>query len=129
VVSSANGDIEVTCLAVGGLSLMEHLIGYDRVILIDAINTGQGALGNLFQFPLDRLPNQAFGHMCSAHDTTLQNALEVGRRLGARLPGRITIVGIETNQIYDFSEELSPPVAASVPKAVQVVLDLIQNQE
>jgi hydrogenase maturation protease len=129
VVSSANGDIEVTCLAVGGLSLMEHLIGYDRVILIDAINTGQRALGNLFQFPLDRLPNQAFGHMCSAHDTTLQNALEVGRRLGARLTGRITIVGIETNQIYDFSEELSPPVAASVPKAVQVVLDLIQNQE
>lgn len=126
---SAHGDIDVTCLAVGGLSLMEHLIGYDRVILIDAINTRQGPLGKIFQFPLEMLPNQAFGHLCSAHDTTLQNALQVGQRLGAQLPGQITVVGIEANQIYDFSEELTPPIAASIPEAVQLVLDLIHNQE
>lgn len=129
VVSSANGDIEVTCLAVGGLSLMEHLIGYDKAILIDAVNTGQGPSGKVFQCPLDRLPNKAFGHLCSAHDTTLQNALEVGRKLGAQLPDQIIVVGIEADQVYEFSEELSPPVAASIPGAVEVVLDLIQKQE
>lgn len=127
--SSANGSIEVTRLSVGGLSLMEHLIGYDKAILIDAINTGQGQLGNVLHFPLERLPNQALGHLCSAHDTTLQNALEVGRRLGAHLPGQIIVVGIEADQVYEFSEELSPPVAASIPGAVEVVLDLIQKQE
>lgn len=122
----AHGSVEVDCLSVGGLSLMENLIGYNKVILIDAINTGQRALGKVCYFPLDMLPNQAFGHLCSAHDTTLQNALEVGRKLGAQLPGQIIVVGIETNQVYDFSEELSPPVAASIPAAVQLVLDLVQ---
>ena len=28
--------VNVDCLSVGGISLMEHLIGYDRAILIDA---------------------------------------------------------------------------------------------
>ena len=28
--------VEVMCLSLGGISLMEHLIGYDHVILVDA---------------------------------------------------------------------------------------------
>ena len=43
-----NGDegIEVDCLAVGGLSLMERMLGYRRVILVDSIETGAPPLGD-----------------------------------------------------------------------------------
>lgn len=118
--------VDVECLAVGGLSLMEHLIDYDRVILIDALTTGQNPQGSVFTFPLDDLPNRAIGHLSSAHDTTIQNALQVGRSMGAYLPQEITIVAIEAVNVYEFSEELSPPVAAAVDIAVQKVLELLQ---
>jgi Ni,Fe-hydrogenase maturation factor len=47
--------------------------------------------------------------------------------MGALLTDDITIVGIATNSIYDFSEELSPPVADAVPQATQIVLDLLKQ--
>lgn len=118
--------IEVDFHAGGGLSLMERLIGYDRAIIVDAINTGQAPQGNVSCFPLDDLPNNAASHLASAHETNLQTALHVGRKMGARLPSQVLIVGIEAYQVYDFSEELSPTVARAVPFAVQRVAQLIR---
>ena len=120
-----NNQIEIECLAVGGLTLMEHLIGYDRAIIIDAITTGKAPLGTVRSLPLEDLPNQAFGHCSSAHDTTLQNALQVGRSMGAKLPDQIDLVTIEAQQVYDFSEELSPPIATALPEAVQTAMELL----
>lgn len=121
--------VEVDCLAVGGLSLMERLIGYDRAVLIDAISTHQNPPGTVSTFSFDHLPNLAAEHMTSAHDTNLQTALQVGRTLGAQLPADIQVVCIETNRIYDFTEELTPPVAKAVPQAVLVIMDLLKELE
>jgi hydrogenase maturation protease len=118
-------DIDVDCLSVGGISLMERLIGYDRAILIDSFNTNKNPVGTLFCFSLDELPNRALGHIFSAHDTTLQNALKVGKELGAQLPKEITVVAVEAQEVFDFSEQLTPSVAAAVPTAVQAIIDLL----
>lgn len=115
--------VEVDCVSLGGLSLMERLIGYDCAILIDAVRTGHGPIGAVSRFALGDLPDQSAGHLSAAHDTSLQTALQVGRAMGARLPARITIVGVEAYNIYEFSEELSPPVAAAVPRAADLVLE------
>jgi hydrogenase maturation protease len=114
--------IEVDCLAGGGLSLMERLVGYDAAILIDAIDIGRGPIGSVYQYSLDELPNQLSGHLASAHETNLQMALQVGRSLGAALPDRVTVIAIESPHVYEFSEELTPPVAASIPQAIDLVL-------
>jgi len=117
--------IEVDRVSLGGLSLMERMIGYDRAIVIDAIATGQQPIGSVTCLTLDDLPDRAAGHTTAAHDTSLQTALKVGRALGARLPDQVTIVAVEALAVYDFSEELSPPVAAAIPLAVQTVMNLL----
>jgi hydrogenase maturation protease len=121
--------IEADCLSLGGLSLMERLIGYERTILIDAIQTGQHPVGTVTRYRLEELPDHTAGHLGSAHDMSLQTALKLGHSIGARLPDEVKVVGIEAERVYDFSEELTPPVAAAVPKAVQLVLELLQRQE
>jgi hydrogenase maturation protease len=118
--------IEVEYLSLGGLSLMEHMIGYDRAILIDAIKSDNAPIGTVSSFPLAELPNRAIGHFSSAHDTTLQNAIQVGRSMGAQLPEDIMVVAVEAEFIYDFSEQLSPPVAASIPEATHTVMELLK---
>lgn len=123
----AGPQVVVEFLSLGGLSLMEHLIGYDRAIIIDAIDTGDGPHGSVQCFSLERLPDNSGGHLTAIHDTSLQTALQVGRSMGAHLPQDITIVGVESPYVYDFSESLTPPVAAAVPAAVQMVLDLLQE--
>lgn len=112
-------------LSLGGLSLMERLIGYDRAILVDAITTGQHPPGTVYWFTMDALPARAAGHTTSAHDATLPEAFAMGRAMGASLPGEVLIVGVEAEITYDFSDQLSPAVAAAVPQAVETVLGLL----
>ncbi len=119
----ADTPVVVDYLSLGGISLMEHLIGYDRAVLIDAFASDED-LGSIHVMKLNDMPNYSAFHVASAHDTSLQNALEMGRSLGAFLPEEITVIGIATKRIYDFSEELSPPVAEAVPQAAKIVLEL-----
>ncbi len=119
--------VEVECVSLGGLSLMERLIGYDRAILIDAMQTGQRPVGTVHVCTLEDLPNPSAGHSTSAHDTSLMTALEIGRRMGLHLPSQIDVVAIEAEQVYNFSEDLSPPVAAAIPQACQAVLNLLKS--
>lgn len=104
---------------------MERLEGCQRAILVDSMETGQSPVGSVRVFPLDELPNPSDSHSASAHDTSLLTALETGRRMGLDLPEKITVVAIEAATVHNFSEELSPAVAAAVPVAIQAVLKLL----
>lgn len=44
------------------------------------------------------------------------------------MPDEVIVVGIEAEKIYDFSEELSPEVAAAVPRAVDEVVLLLEKE-
>ena len=119
--------VEVDCASLGGLSLMERLTGSERVILVDAIFTGAKPVGTVSRFLLDELPDLSAGHSASAHDTSLRNALQIGREMDILLPKDedVTIVTVEAENVFDFSQDLSPAVAQAVPQALQAVLDLI----
>ena len=119
--------IEIDTAALGGLSLMERMLNYDRVVLVDSMETGQNPVGSVQTFPLASLPDPMAGHSASTHDTSLITALKTAESLGAEIPKRVDVVAVEAQNVYDFSEELSPPVAAAVSEAVQAVLDLIQG--
>jgi len=123
-------EVEVDCVSLGGLSLMERLTGYEYVILVDSIFTGKKPIGTLSQFALSDLPDLTAGHSASAHDTSLHNALNVGRSMNIPLPRDedVVIIAIEAENVYDFSETLSPQVGAAVPPAVEAVLQLIQSR-
>jgi len=122
-------NVEVDCVSLGGLSLMERLTGSNRVILIDAIFTGRKPNGTVRQISLEDLPDLTSGHSASVHDTSLRNALSIGRSMDIPLPEDkdIIVVAIETENVYDFSQELSPAVAAAVPQTVKVVMDLLDG--
>lgn len=117
--------VDVDCVSLGGLSLMERLIGYQRAIVIDTIGTRQHPIGMAYHFRLDDLYDPTSGHTTAAHDVSLMKAIEIGRSLGAPLPDQIDVVAIESPYVYDFSEDLTPSVAAAVPQAVELVMQLL----
>jgi hydrogenase maturation protease len=119
-------EVDVDFLSLGGLSLMEHLIGYQRAILIDAFALDEPT-GSVLVLKLSDLPNYSAFHTASPHNTSLQNAIELGKSMGAQLPDDVTVVGIATKHVCDFSEALSPPVADAVPQAAQIILNLVKQ--
>ena len=120
--------IEVTEVSVGGLTLMESMIGYDRVILIDALQLHDSHPGTIHRMSLDDLREiSATQHSASPHDTTLVTALEMGQKIGLKLPEEVIIFAIEVENVMDFSEELTPAVAAALPEATEAVLQEISS--
>jgi hydrogenase maturation protease len=125
--NSKLNSIEFEFLSLGGLSLMERMIGYHQVLLIDAISTGQHPIGEVFSLSLEDLPPNYPGHLSSAHDTSLQAALEMGRSMDVPLPEKIMIVAIECEITYDFSEKLTPLVNAAIPPAADAAIKILQD--
>jgi hydrogenase maturation protease len=121
----ADAPVDVTELAVGGLGLMEAMVGYERVILIDALWSPPEEAGEVMLFDAGHLPETL--NSASSHDVDLPTALRIGRELGALLPADedIQIVAIRANDVLNFGEEPTPPVKASIPEAVTAVLILL----
>jgi hydrogenase maturation protease len=109
----------------GGLRLMERMIGYDRVIVVDAICCGSPP-GTVHHLTVDAIPTQ---RSASAHDVSLPTALEFGRRAGAALPANehVYLLGIEAHDVINFGSECTPAVAAAIPRAVAEVTKLLDS--
>lgn len=125
-VVNISSQVQFELLSVGGLRLMEQLVGYDYVIIIDSIIISGEEPGKVIIASLDNLVDYQAGHMTSTHDTSLQTAVQMGKLLGASLPHEVDIVGIKVNQNFEFSENLSEKIEKAVPLAVEIVNNLIQ---
>ena len=89
--------------SLAGLDLLDSITGYDRLILIDAIQTVDGHAGEVYR--LEASDFKATLHASSPHGTNFATALELGKRLGLALPRDIVIFAIEVKDVVTFGEE------------------------
>ena len=110
----------------GGMNLLDLITGYDKAILIDAVNIKNAKVGEVKCFPLSSLPTF---HSNNPHDATIMEALELAEKLGQKnIPKEIIVIGIVLKEIpYVFGEKLSPKIAKAVPKAVKIALSEIEK--
>jgi hydrogenase maturation protease len=107
----------------GGMRLLDLLTGFDRAVLVDAIQWRHGPVGSVYCLtPEEAIPTvRAAGY----HDVSLGHALELGARLGIPLPKSIVVFAVEVEDTTTVREGLSPPVAAAVAEVVREVEDLL----
>ena len=113
--------ITVSETSAAGLSLLDSIVGYDKVIIIDAIQTKKGQAGQIY-----RMKSEDFSfakHFSSPHQTNLVTSLELGKMLGLVMPQKITIFAVEAKDIASFSEKCTPEVERAIPKAIKMVLE------
>ena len=112
-------DITVKETALSGLSLLDELTGYERLIIVDAIQTKGGRPGAIYKLSPGDFKT---GRMAIIHDLGLVSTLELGRKLEMEMPREVIIFAIEAKDMATFSEKLSPEVEKAIPKAVDMVL-------
>ena len=108
-----------------GLSLLDLITGYDKLIIVDAIKTEGGEAGKIYRLGAENLG--AIRHSASPHDINLATALELGRKLGVALPQQITILAIEVVDVTTFSEKCTPEVDRAIPLAVSMVAEELDS--
>lgn len=104
----------------GGLELLDRLVGYRAVLVVDAAVTGQAAPGEVFLLDAASLASGVVG---GAHGADLGTALAVGMALGVPMP-RVEVLAIEAADIATVGEALTPAVAGAIGSAAAAVLEM-----
>jgi hydrogenase maturation protease len=123
-----HGEASLQQACVGGVSLMEILVGYRRAIIVDAIIDLEDEPGTVWCRPLSDVETRVASHLDSTHDAPLPAAIEAGRAMGVDLPSDIEVVGIVIERGDVFGEQLSDVVAAAIPVAVAEVVGALREQ-
>jgi len=118
-------DVDVREACIAGLDFLDTLTGYDRTIIIDAIQTGKGKPGQIYRFGPEALSDTRRG--VSPHDINFAATMELGKKLNLSLPQDITIFAIEAADVTSFSEKCTPGVARAVRKCVDMVLEELNH--
>jgi hydrogenase maturation protease len=119
---TAVDDVHVIEIGTAGLSILDHVLGYDRLILVDAIVSGAepGTVHELRGADVARC-----SHLGPGHDADLPTVLALGQKLaGDRMPRDVVVVAIEASNVTTVSMELTPEVRAAVPRALELIESL-----
>ena len=115
--------VTIDTATTGGLNLLDHLKGYEKVILVDAIQSEREKPGEVQRLLLSE---STVVHSGNPHDVSLPEAMVLAKKLGeTHLPKEIIIVGIVVKPSLEFGEDFSPEIQQAIPQAVQMVLSEI----
>ena len=113
--------------SVGGLNIIEVVEGYDSLIILDSIRTTGGTPGDWHRFTAEALRDTM--NLNNIHDVNFATALELGRRMGMKLPTEedIHIFAVEVLDLMTFSEVMTPPLESAFPEFSEAILREIEG--
>lgn len=120
-------EITVMETSMAGLDILDLLAGYERALIIDAIQTKDGKVGQVYRLEPDAF--DATRHASTPHDVNFATALELGRKLGLALPQRIIIFGIEVEDVTTYSERCTPGVEQTIPIVTDMVIQELKGDQ
>jgi hydrogenase maturation protease len=117
--AQGGADLEFKELSLGGLGLVEEMLGYETVFIIDSA-ASSGKAGRIHEFSPEQLKETQYAS--SPHATNFATALELFKRLEAsEIPNTIRIFTIDINPKFRFSEALSPPVQRAALELAELI--------
>jgi hydrogenase maturation protease len=119
-------DLDVDQQSVSGLDLIEIMMDYKKVVVVDAIVTEKYPAGTVMLLQPEDFKNALHG--TNPHETNIHMAIELGRRLSPeRMPTDIQFIAVEVNDVWTVTDVMTEDVEKAVPTAVQAVLKVLND--
>jgi len=116
-------DLEEMCAS--GLDLIEIMLDYDRVIIVDAIMDSGHPPGTILQMRPEDFADSVHGS--NPHEANIATTIALGLQVEPkRFPKDIQFVAVEALDVFTLAEEMTPELEAALPQAVKTVLELIR---
>ncbi|MHA2248578.1 MAG: hydrogenase maturation protease [Candidatus Hodarchaeales archaeon] len=118
-------DIDYKQLSTGGLQVLETMLGYDKALIVDSIETNSPTK-RILRLKSEDLNKATF--LASPHDINFPTALEIGRKsLPEFMPKVIRIIGIEIPIQENISDQVSEETMAKIPTIKKMILEDINH--
>ncbi len=119
-IKEGNPALEVIETSEAGIALLDLIRDYDKLIIIDSIQTEKGKLGDLYKLePRDLKPSKDFS---SSHGIDVATAFELGKGLGYRMPKFVSIYAVEVKDNTTFGEKCTEEVEQRIPFIVKQIM-------
>ena len=117
-----NLDVMEEC-SMGGLTFLDLLDGFRRLIVVDSIRTKGGIPGRWYRFTAERLRETM--NISNIHDVNFATALELGHRMGMKIPAEreTHIFAVEIIDNYTFGEQLTDEIERAYPIYSEEIFD------
>lgn len=115
----ANPGVDTLDAAMGSIEILDAMRGYDRAIIVDAIETGAES-GTIYSVNLTAGERPPI--ITHSHGTDILTTIELGRQLyGEEMPGEIILLAIEAEDTTTIGDKPTPRVQRAIEKALKIV--------
>ena len=121
--------VDIIFAPLAGFSLIDFLAERQKVLIVDTIITGEAPAGTVHFFPMgDLTPSH---NLTTSHEILLPTALKLAEMMGMTAPEEIDILAVEAQDVRTLSEEMTEPIMAAMPAAIEYVTRwiIIRSQE
>ena len=112
-------DVDMKETSEAGLNLLDLMAGYEKVIIVDSIQTKGGNAGKIYRFTQKELKSPR-GFQFS-HNTGMRSVLKLAKEMELPLCEDITFYAVEIEKADAFGEGLTIKVEQSIPGAVELI--------
>ncbi len=110
--------------SLSGLALLEVIIDYDSLVIIDTIKKEKPTTGKIHlleEKDLRHIPGS------SPHYVSFPQSIELGKQLGLNVPSRIKIIAVEAKNLYNLGEGLTEEMKQAIPAIVKEVNKVLRE--
>ena len=112
---------EVLEASAAGFRVVDEMIGYNKLILIDSIITNKSTPGTLHILDPDDFSKTA--HYTSPHDISLFEAFRIVKEQDYQLPEEIMIYAVEVADVETLSEQCTEEVQQAIPAIAERIIE------
>ena len=118
-----NDNIDVRDVGIDGLNLLDLILGYDKLIVIDAVLTEREKVGEVYRFKPENVYDPSRSAI-SPHHFNLATTIEIGKKLfPGRMPEEVIAFAVGTEEATMVTEEMTGRVKNALPIVVNLVLE------
>ncbi len=116
-------NIDVLDVNIDGLNLLEVIIGYDKLIVIDAIMTEEGDIGEIYRFKPEMICDPSHSAI-SPHHFNLVTTIEIGKKLFPNeMPEETIVYAVKVNDVTSVTEKMTKEIEEAIPEVVSLILE------
>jgi hydrogenase maturation protease len=98
-----------------GLALLDFIVGYRAVVIVDSIQTGKSLAGTIHEVDVAGM-KQLTGR--TPHFLGIGETLALGRQLGLAMPQEVRILAVEVEDPFTLGTEMTPALQRALPNVL-----------
>jgi len=116
-------NIDFRDISADGLNLLDTIMGYDKLIVIDAILRDSEEVGEIYRFKLEDFGTPLSSNI-SPHHGSLSTIIEFGKKLFPnKMPKEVVVFAVGTQEVATVTEEMTAKVMEAIPKVTKLVME------